>query len=156
MTEYPCVPRVPVWCTCTLVIIGNRQAAGTTWLPVVRVSNLWNCSFFYSRFFNYVLCALSLCRVLLEMLSPSASQKIPPQFCETRNVIAASTEVPSRARPEESTPSQDFFKVPCNIIFPSTPRSLNWSLSQRFSSHNPANASPFAHSCYMSSLSHSS
>ena len=47
------------------------------------------------------------------------------------------------------TPTSHFLKTQLNIILPSTPVSLQWSLSFRFSHQNPVYASRLPHTCYV-------
>jgi len=54
------------------------------------------------------------------------------------------------------TPTSHFLKIHLNIILPSTPGSLKWSLIFRFSHHNRVYASTLTHTRYMTRLSQSS
>ena len=54
------------------------------------------------------------------------------------------------------TPTSHFLKIHLNIILPSMPGSLQWSLSLKFPHQNPVPASPFPHMHYMPCPSHSS
>ena len=53
-------------------------------------------------------------------------------------------------------PISHLLEIHPNIIHPSTPRSLQWSLSLRFHHQDPIHPPLLTHTCHMSSPSHSS
>ena len=100
------------------------------------------------------------CRVLLEKLTGLQLVKKFPVFHGTQKFITALTSVRhlslSGASPIQSIyPHPTSWRCP-NIIYPSTPRSPQWSLSFQFPHQDPIHPPLLTHMRHMSSPSHTS
>jgi len=93
-----------------------------------------------------------------EAHSSSASQEIPGLLRNLKEHYHVHKSLPfanilNQMHPVHFCPSC-FFKIHSNIIFPSTPRSSEWSLAFRFSNKSIVCISHPSHSCYMHPASH--
>ena len=78
-----------------------------------------------------------------------------PKFRYRIHNSSPAVTIRSQSKPVHASPTH-FFKIHCNIIFPSMPRSSTRSLSIRPPHQNPVCASHVSHLCHMPSPSHSS
>jgi len=78
-----------------------------------------------------------------------------PEGSLPHSQVPATCPYPEKTR-SNPIPTSDFLKIHPNIILPSTPGSLKWTLSFRFPHQNPVYASPLPHTRHMSRPSHSS
>jgi len=116
-----------------------------------HISNELKPSFTY--IISYLLTPYST--VLNEKLTTTQLVKKFPTFYETRRFRYHSHKCPSPVPilsqlDPVHTPTSHFLKIHLNIILPSMPGSLKWSLSLRFPHQNPVYASPLPHMCYPS------
>jgi hypothetical protein len=140
-------------------------------LPDTRISlprNTFVVSLHYTYLLTYVLTYLLTFLLTYSMgqipsweANPFAASQEIPRFLwnpVVHNCIhKCPTTVPilSQLNPVHN-PTSHSLKIHLNIIIPSTPGSLPWSLSLRFPHHNPVHVSPLSHTCYMPRPSHSS
>ena len=100
-------------------------------------------------------------RVLLEKQTGfEVDEEIPPILWNLKDHYCTKMRPPpvpilSKLHPVPTTHSH-FLKIHLNIIFPSTSWSPQWTLSLRFPHQNLVHTSPFHHTCYMHSPTHSS
>ena len=108
--------------------------------------------------YSFLLTYLTLhSRVLLEKLTGFQLVKKLPAFYRTQKFITAFTSAHHLSLSWSSSCSSfHFLKIHRNIILPSTPGSLRWSLCFRFPHQNAIYTSPLPHTCYMLRQFHSS
>jgi hypothetical protein len=98
-------------------------------------------------------------RVLLEKLTSSQPVKKLPHFMEPEGSLPHSQVPTTCPCPEldqsSPCPQPHFLKIHLNIILPSMPGPLKWSLSLRFPHQNLVYTSPLLHMHYMPCPSHS-
>ena len=122
-------------------------------------------------------CLLSISILFTWQITYLPSYSIVQSPCSEANWFAASQEIPRISRNPKvhyrthkrpppisilgqpnlvNLPTSHLLEIRPNIIHPSTPRSLQWSLSLRFPHQDPIHHPPLTHTRHMPSPSHSS